>query len=331
MQILLIWLLIVPLLTALSAKEKFKNTLLIVRYNFHPPITVVRLHYNIWKHVFVHQAVYALWSDSQIAELKDVSRLWKKEQDEFISYSNKTEVIREQVEVNYNETLYFGSIADTNGLFAYGAIISAMSSFPNYEGYLYAHDDAVMNLTSLKAFDLQKPWFTSFSILDQGSWSDNKVGLTWQGSWSDNSLGLTWNQSGHSWGWDRPDGIPAMKKTLLNTKILEGLRRCHNSEYTWNNGQSDVFYIPQVYKEQTIDILTLFFAAGLHVEIAIPTFGTCFLPKNISQVLSLCTHFPRLKINDLERDCKSADIYHPAKLMNHEENVKFHLKLIGIL
>jgi hypothetical protein len=101
-----------------------------------------------------------------------------------------------------------------------------MISWPNFEGYLYAHDDMAMNVSSLIDMNLGKAWFIPFSILQE-------FNNGWQG------------KSYWPW-WNSEYGIVALNDVICSHKnIVSILKKCVGSEYEWFVDKQIFFISPR--------------------------------------------------------------------------------------
>ena len=72
----------------------------------------------------------------------------------------------------------------------------------------------------------------------------------------------------------------------------------------------------------------------LFLEIAVPTYTACFVPKFAVEELKLCTFWgeQRGSVIKMSRDCpESATAYHPVKLSGGKQAVEFMIKKSDLL
>jgi uncharacterized protein YneR len=205
---------------------------------------------------------------------------------------------------------------DKLGYLAYQSVITAMRIYPQYKGYLYTHDDMALNISKLYSFNLSYSWRTDGQFF---------VNLT-----------ETWNFRNHKWPWfNRPWGISAMKNTLEKNEVIrERLRQCTGNEKNWFIGQSDFFYVPQHQISIFINVMSIFFNEKVFVEIALPTYLACFVPKLAIEELKLCSFWGKRRGNiiTMSRDCpESSTAYHPVKLSGGIQAAKFMIEKSDVL
>lgn len=209
-----------------------------------------------------------------------------------------------------------------SGFKAYEVVSLAMKSHPHYQGYLFAHDDMAMNISALMELDLKKSWISDWIHMD-----------------SCRDLEYGWHNQSNGWWWDGEFGCAAIDVFLANnTVIASEMKQELGSKYKWCGEQSDFFYIPKSFKELYLRVMTPMAAAGIFLEIAIPTFWRVYIPPAKNIKLSLCSTFD-LRIRDntshlfeyYELVC-GADypLYHPVKL-SCKNNVAGMRKKMGLI
>jgi hypothetical protein len=252
----------------------FSRILLVVQYNFAADQQRVREHYAMYNQHFRHIVIYGSWNRRTVEGLR-----------------------RDGVPI-------FSSnwIAGTT---AYRSMLMALNSFSKYDfqGFLWLHDDMVLNLRNMHSMDLSKPWIVEPT---------------------GNPLVIEpWDKRNYTWYWLNGEvGIDAMQNILeARPDIKEKIRSCTGSEHSWwiGQGQADFFYLPKSFIPDFLDIVGSFSKYQLFLEIAIPTFMQCFACQNQScQALKLCTTFTEERERrDLKfyRACGSGyDLFHPIKL-----------------
>ena len=276
-----------------DARNKFHDVLFVVKYNFNTSIDRILLHHSLWRRAFKNQLIVVQWSQEQINKYRQIYGL---------------------SDSDYRITTVYEK-PDESGFFAYDALTTAMISYPQFSGYLYAHDDMAMNVSKLMELDMDSMWVTASSqCLNNIDWVNKKNDWTW------------WNTV---WG----------TKNIQNfldsrTDLAMELKECFGSEKTWCYGQSDFFYVPRSLKDLTLRVLTAYRAYDIFLEIALPTFHHCYVPNNRTVELSLCTAWGKKRniYPILYENCKNRDftLFHPIKLTS-DENIAGMVKTMGLV
>lgn len=299
-MVLLIILLVVLLFSSKScnsytyqyARDYFNNTLLIVVYNFDPPIKTIVNHYNIWKSIFPNQLVVGHYN------------------------STKQSIINADVRIhisNHTSNLYIAS-ANTydleNGFMNYKILYYAISQLKEYDGYLFLHDDMGININKILNLDRNKIW--------QETWTGyfgttpSRTAFT----------SVTWANKGHGmdYPWfDTKWGISAIDNLLNdNEQVKSILKTCsmNNTEaYDLHVCESDFVYFPKSVAQELKIYTKLFADYQVFLEIAVPTIIQCFLPHVGIIYLPLCTSWDdRYNYQKYEENCKNEEvIFHPLK------------------
>jgi hypothetical protein len=262
-----------------DARNKFRDTLLVIKYNLKASIEAILLHHSLWRRAFKNQLIVVQWTQAEINNYRQIYGL------------SDSEYRISMIPENSNES----------GFFAYDAITTAMISYPHFAGYLYVHDDMALNVSKLMDLDMNNLWVTAESqCLKNLDWVNKKNDWVW------------WNTK---WGLENI-------QNFLNsrTDLAMELKECLGSEKTWCYGQSDFFYVPQSLKDSTLRVLTAYRAYDIFLEIAMPTFHNCYVPKNRTEELTLCTTWGSSRNNYtfLYDNCKNRNfsLFHPVKLTN---------------
>mmetsp|Transcript_719 Transcript_719/g.825 ORF Transcript_719/g.825 Transcript_719/m.825 type:complete len:310 (-) Transcript_719:210-1139(-) len=269
--------------TSFDAIKRFQSTLMIVKYNYDAHFKEIISHYRLWSLAFVNQAIFLPWNSSQILLLR-----------EHIA-DNRTEIISQ---IDTEISLPWNSHA--TGVLAYEVVVFSMISWPNFEGYLYAHDDMAMNVSSLIDMNLGKAWFISFSKLQE-------FNNGWQGKYD-------W-----PW-WDTVYGIAALNDVISSHKnIISILKKCVGSEYKWFVGQADFFYIPQSLRNSFISIMSIFGHHKVFLEIGVPTFANCLVSSNLRVDIEQCSFWDHRRGDyaSMQKNCGDKyPLFHPVKPSN---------------
>lgn len=282
-----------------DARSKFHDTLFIVKYNYKVPSEVVRTHLHIWRRVFVNQILFLPWSEEGI-----------------ISFGLRNTVANANVTIISHKNRF-------NGFHAYEVVPIAMKLFPNAAGYLYTHDDVAFNVSTLIGLKGSSFWYTKF-FSATAIFCDNM-----KKDWS-------WKSDKCGWWWSTPFGSTALNALLSNQSdaarnVVSGLRSCLASDRRWAVEQADFFYIPRTYKDIAIEAMGVFADHLIFVEIAVPTFYSCFVSPSDLVPLDLCTRFEqanRTNTAHLEAVCGDRyPIYHPIKLSNSSNSAFMRKKM----
>ena len=265
----------------IDARERFKNTVFVVKYNYHPHPEMLLLHIRIWKRVFTNQMVFVPWTQQEVENLQ---------------------IRNTSVATNISVNSYMDDVLEP-GYFTYNVAMIAMKRFPDATGYLYAHDDVAMDVSYLMTLKSDNFWSSLFLEAKQSRCRDMKK---------------NWKKKNTSWWWGTPYGINAIEKLVKGRHdIARDLKKCFGSLHYWCAEQADFFYIPQRYKEVFVRVLTAFGEYKLFVEIAVPTFFSCFIDHKHLEKVPLCSFFDdnRGNITAMEKMCGArSPLFHPVKL-----------------
>jgi hypothetical protein len=262
-----------------EAKAHFNKTLFIIKYNWNAPLNKLFLHSQLWGKIFQHQLIV-------------------------VPYDSKTlQLAKEKVE-NTVDLISCKDIDDA-GYFAYTSIIIGIDKHPQYDGYLYAHDDMAMNVSNLILLDINSFW---------GTFSEKEFGSS--------ILDDTWGHRNHSWPWwNSHYGIDAMQNTINSyPTICQSLKRCTGTTRRWFKGPSDFLYVPKQYALLYMDIMGKFQSKNVFLEIAVPTFMQCFVPKNLVENIALCQFWDhhRNNVSHMRVGCDPlSSAFHPVKISSH--------------
>lgn len=284
-----------------DARNRFQKTLLVVKHNFKSNPGPVLLHIRMWSKVFTNQLIFINWNDAEIANFTT-----------------------NHLDVNGSISLVSKLEPHYPGFIAYEVVTLAMKSHPNYEGYLFAHDDMAMNITALIGLDLQSCWLSEWFSLNVCK-----------------NLDPLWNVTKNGWWWDSDYGTRAIDKMLANdnnTVIAREMKEVLGSNHHWCGEQSDFFYIPQTIRDVYIRVMGPFADAGIFLEIAVPTFIRVYVPPEKYIKVPLCTMFNgHIRLNNshifeyMEAHCGDKyPLYHPIKL-SFKPNVAGMRKKMALL
>lgn len=187
------------------------------------------------------------------------------------------------------------SLKGRYGCLAYNATLDAMRKYPDFNGYLFAHDDIAINISNLITYDKSKVWlastvYSSIPVLDE-------------------SANATW--------WFRTVyGIHAIKLLYQSHYgIKQRMESCIDQNLTFHTstGMSDVFYIPKQSKSLFLNIADHFLNSSLFLEIAIPTFGYYFVNE-------YCNTMRHWSTAEKSHNWRDMEFVHPVKISNSVEN-----------
>ena len=112
--------------------DYFKETLVIILYNFNPPIDVIINHYNTWKNLFANQLIIGHFDDIKQNSINIELRK---------HLSNNTINLHIASAIKY----------DTEpGFMNYKILYYAINQLQYYNGYLFLHDDMAINIINFK-------------------------------------------------------------------------------------------------------------------------------------------------------------------------------------
>ncbi len=193
------------------------------------------------------------------------------------------------------------------GFFSYLCISDAMKSHPNFSGYLFLHDDCILNPTLIKDLDLKKIWFPSLFYFksDKG----NPINIT-QGI-----SATTWWYWNSQWGFN-PTVKAFNEMSEYNKNILETNWEKSNVVVAF----TDIAYIPSAYHGQFIELAEIFGKHKVFLEIALPTIlFSLSLKKDWEWLPGKSNYLNPIKLFD-----KNAIFNHPLKL-----SIKEHQQFIN--
>jgi hypothetical protein len=250
-----------------------------VQYNYDVTEEFLMLHNKIWSPVFTNQIIFAPINEKKLVHLK------------------------KKLAHKLNALDIISSLDDPRGLFAYKSALTSMIAYPNFDGYLFAHDDIVMNVSMLSSLNRTSVWFSKRLDLRIEDF---------RGSW---------HHRNHSeWHWlNEPWGLDAMNEIVIHEMdVVKELRKCMGSEYKWarDGATSDFFFIPQNMRQLFVRTLGTYGKYNLFLEIAIPMFEKCYVPPSMIVSLPICILYHRRNnLSVIEFDCQEGyGLFHPIKL-----------------
>lgn len=274
-----------------NARDYFNNTLLVVLYNFDPPIKTIINHYHIWKNIFPNQLIAGHYDDIKQNIIEGELRK---------HLSNHTS----------NLHIVSAKAYDLEpGFLNYKILYYAISQLKKYDGYLFLHDDMGVNVTKILNLDRSKIWQETWT----GSFGTTPKVISFTNvTWSNRGQGIDWPWFDTKWG------IPALDKVMQNHEDVKSmLKKCsiNNTEsFDLQVCESDLVYFPSSVAEELKKYTKIFADHEVFLEIAIPTIITCFLPDVGKILLPLCTSWVnRHNYQMYEEECKSEYVFHPLK------------------
>ena len=286
-----------------QAREHFQDVLFIVKYNFPAPVEIVLTHFTLWESVFKNFYIFIPWNAQ--SHRNHVERFYNqltlrntKSSNGIISFN--TNCVDECLNTSGSP------IREKFGCVAYNATVTAIKMYPQFTGYLFAHDDIAMNVSNLMNYNKSQMWIapSNYHTIPQNSW-DNPFTSEW------------WFRSFH--------GIRAIKQMYeKHPRIKQTMESCtaHNHTF-YGSSQSDFFYIPKDLKSTFVHVANIFAENLLFLEIAVPTFGYCFINESMRAVkLKYCNPPRSWNVSEISKFCAKRDIVHPLKL-THSQNLNY--------
>ena len=201
--------------------------------------------------------------------------------------------------------------AHNKGYLSYICIADAMKNYPQSEGYLFLMDDCILNAWLLKNLDTSKIWFPAY--------------IGFLNSDFPKPLNVTKGLQATNWYWWNTEwGCKSITEAF--NKIPDNYKEVLAQNWGESNvvaAYSDIVYIPLCYKNDYIELATIFCNQGAFLEAALPTIVSCLNPKN---------NWIWLKGHGTDRKKQNQDyrvdvyINHPLKL-SEKKNRAFVKKL----
>ncbi|MGE0206507.1 MAG: hypothetical protein AB7R69_01535 [Candidatus Babeliales bacterium] len=185
------------------------------------------------------------------------------------------------------------------GALSYQVIADAMQRYPDYEGYLFCHDDCIMQPWQMLNADTKKIWFAKLMWLHRETGNPGNI-----------ELGL---QAFPDWFWWKSEfGSTAMQKAYEQTPEQYKKMLAHN----WGASNvvvaySDIVYIPKQYRNDFMTLSGIYYKNKAFLETALPTIVSCLAPKESWHYMQ--GHAPDIK-NTENQYRKDVIFNHPVKL-----------------
>lgn len=166
----------------------FDRILMIVCVNWNSPIHVLISHEKLWKPVMKNTVYYGPFDQQSIIEM---------------NLMGLQAVSRSDYEVKPEGTL------------AYRAALDAINRFPNFDGYLFKHDDIQINVTAMSLWNTSSLWANDYLMYPIKNFSHPQDGVEW---WFDHPR----------------SGLKAIMSSLQGSKdFADKLVACTGSNATW--------------------------------------------------------------------------------------------------
>ena len=149
----------------------------IIQYNFPAPVEIVLTHYTLWESVFKNFYIFIPWNAQ--SHRNHVERFYNqltlrnsKSSNGIISFN--TNCVDECLNTSGSP------IREKFGCVAYNATVTAIKMYPQFTGYLFAHDDIAMNISNLMNYNKSQMWIapSKYHTIPQNSW-DNPFTSEW--------------------------------------------------------------------------------------------------------------------------------------------------------
>ena len=203
-------------------------------------------------------------------------------------------------------------------------IVTAMERYTKVAGYLFIHDDLVVNFWNLDSYDKSKVWTTNdwvyqpiiadFTSMKSCKMYTHRLGC-YQGiaHWiypDRYKDGVLWSLREIHNATRRNSSLSVCSRTLRQTT-----KDTTRSFY----GQSDMYYVPQRLAPAFAEVVKIFLKNEVFFEIAIPTALHCIEPMSLHQVIPFRHNIWTHKIDTWRFYHRLlGDIYfHPLKLGMH--------------
>jgi hypothetical protein len=219
----------------------------------------------------------------------------------------------------FNHIVFYGpeSHAGVNqyshhqGYLSYGCIADAMKKYPHFKGYLYTHDDCVINPWKLIQYSKNTLWFPYWK---SAYWKpqDNLLypnNLTWP--IFDTKVSPNYYSKWYWWSsiWGYLAVIKSLKKYPKKNRLILAKNIGHKKAI---GSFGDFVYIPALLKNDYIKLAKLFLKNKVFLEIALPTIcHSLSYNKLWERAEGFCWAGTNLYSYDI-------DFHHPFKLSNRE-------------
>ena len=269
------------------SNSTLRNTTLIVRINHDHGSQIANRYLEIWSDALQKYGIH-----------------------EIIFYGKALNIMDIQAPYGHLSVKVCESSHDSVGFFWYHVNCSVQGSIPDAtaktsnRGYIFAHDDAVLNLQSLSSYETESSWFTLGHSPAYGPDIFNQTEV-----------------NGYHWPWFKsPVGartiIAALNDDEFAKMYNDSLWNCHpNQGLHLPYGQADVYFISTQNFKEYQKAAAMFAKFNIFLEIAVPTIAVCILPG--FREINLWTRWDGDRGKPPPVDA-NFDIAHPLKLSNSE-------------
>jgi hypothetical protein len=201
-------------------------------------------------------------------------------------------------------SFYRADPSGPEGTLQYRSAIDAIKRYPSFSGYVFIQDDFLIDINSLRSWNLSVLWESSghgkIVIPDFQNVSSPK-----------------------DWWWPHYSGLSAVLNVLKHSsQMYDDLVSCTGSNDTWIAGgfSSNFFYIPRVSVDSFLRVAGYFSTHQLFVEVAIPTYMKCFHGNVAVEAKRFCG-LPEDNLTEARLRCSSFPTMHHVKLSGGQNHV----------
>lgn len=200
----------------------------------------------------------------------------------------------------FTNIIFYGPVQGKNihvcnhsaGYFSYKGLADAMQLYPDYDGYLWVHDDCIINPWQLQRFDFNNIIVSGLTRANLTNGTNAVTNWVW---------------------WKKAIGFLAIKRVYetLKPEFLQNLEsNVGKNCVAW--GYSDLVYIPKRYADAFITLSNNCELNNVFLEIAIPSICASIAHKNCIQFFK--GHAEWTGRNTRELYTHQLDFIHPIKL-----------------
>lgn len=184
------------------------------------------------------------------------------------------------------------------GWYGYRTLADAMKCYPDFRGYLYTNDDCFLNFWNLTRFDKNKLWI-------------NKTNA--------HTLELSAIKASDWPHWSRDYGYNAIQKVYdrLPSNYLNMLAY-NGGEHAVFVSMADMVYIPNTYREATIDMCNRCSAQQVFLEVGLPTITASVAPKEEWEIFDALYLWYVSAQTIIDSYKPSLDAIHPLKFSDQK-------------
>ncbi|MGE0206441.1 MAG: hypothetical protein AB7R69_01180 [Candidatus Babeliales bacterium] len=201
------------------------------------------------------------------------------------------------------------AIEEERGAFSYYALSDAMQRFPDYKGYLFCHDDCLMNVWRYNRFDLSKIWAANHVFVN---WHRYDIGEAVNLNKGIRAITNCW--------WPTKFGYEALKNAYKETPdCYKEMLKANWGDNCICHAYADIAYIPAVYKDDFIELCEIYRKNDAWLEGALPTILSCLEYKENWEKLWEGYGFDRC--NEEKTFKLNADYNHAVKLSKESNRI----------